>query len=64
VINLVKALTAEVPPLTPTASPEPTQALPAQPGRPGQTAAVVAIGGLTLLVLVGAALIVVGLRRS
>ena len=34
VINLVKALTADVPPLTPTASPEPTQALPAQPDRP------------------------------
>jgi subtilisin family serine protease len=64
VINLVKALTADVPALTPSASPEPTQALPAQPERPNHTAAVVAIGGLTVLALFGVALVVVGVRRS
>jgi len=63
-INLVKALTADVPPLTPTASPEPTQALPAQPDRPGRTMEFAAIGGLTLFALLGAALVVVGIRRA
>src|SRR6185369_10379776 len=64
VINLVKALTADVAPLTPTASPEPTPAPPAQPDRPGRAATVAAIGGLTLLALLGAAFVVVGIRRA
>jgi subtilisin family serine protease len=63
VINLVKALTADVPALTPSASPEPTQALPAQPERPNHTGIVILIVGLTVIALLGTALVAVGVVR-
>jgi subtilisin family serine protease len=64
-INLVKALTADVPPLTSSASAGPTEAIPTPPSSsPGNTGLIVAIAGVVILALAGAALIATGVIRS
>jgi hypothetical protein len=63
IVNLVKALTADVPPLTPSATPtaQATQALP--PGSGGSGTPLI-IGGFVIVAAIGVAAIAVGVIRS
>jgi subtilisin family serine protease len=60
VVNLVKALTADVPPLTPSATPPATQAVQPAPAKTGPPLALI---GVIVVAVLGAAFVAVGLAR-
>jgi subtilisin family serine protease len=64
IVNIVKALTADVRPLTPSATPinGPTRALPPEQGDRSKTPLI--IGGLIVVAALAAAAVAVGIRRS